>query len=100
MDAIAGNLPGRQLVQGISHTRRRERPWVPREDRSNGFGTGPIDTTFGNGIFTVQTGAAIGMATTTGFEAVAVERHAFALGAGAARGIVMQFANLQCGCAQ
>jgi hypothetical protein len=97
VDAVASNLTGWQFVQWIAHSGGGKRPRVPREYRTNGFGTGPVDATFGNGIFTVQTGAAVWMTTTSGFETIAVQCHALALGTGTARGIVVQFANFQRG---
>lgn len=78
-NAVTGYFAWRELVEGISQSSGVESSRVTGQDAPDGFGSCTFRPTLGNGILAANTAASAWVATTTSFEAVAVQRDTFRL---------------------
>jgi hypothetical protein len=97
-DTITGHLSGWEFVQWITHPGGIEGPGITCQDVPYRFGTGTVNSTFRNGILTIEARATIGMTSTSGLETIAIQSNTLTFRTRTSRWIVVQFTNLQrCG---
>jgi hypothetical protein len=94
-NAVAGNLTGRELLNGVSNTGSHKRAWIAGENGANGLGPGTMFAALVNRILAPQTAARVGVAASSRLEAIAIERNALGLRAAASCGIQLQRSNFQ-----
>ena len=82
-------------MQRIAHTGGVEGTGIAGQYVAYRFGASAVDPTLRDRILTIVARAAIGMTTSSGFETITIQGHAFAFWTRASGGIVMQLTDFQ-----